>query len=171
MAAILKKKSWYRDYLLIFLGTALMSVALNSAFEPNGLVDGGFSGIAIIIKNITEGLVDGGVPLWITNIVLNIPMFFLGIRIKGVRFLAKTIWGTLSLSFWLAVMPVIPLVEGEMVLAVKAYVHCAHYADCGCAHCGYRRFCIRTQDCAVRYCSYFYRGEGNGRSYGGDELC
>ena len=118
MAAILKKKSWYRDYLLIFLGTALMSVALNSAFEPNGLVDGGFSGIAIIIKNITEGLVDGGVPLWITNIVLNIPMFFLGIRIKGVRFLAKTIWGTLSLSFWLAVMPVIPLVEGEMVLAV-----------------------------------------------------
>ena len=56
MAAILKKKSWYRDYLLIFLGTALMSVALNSAFEPNGLVDGGFSGIAIIIKNITEGL-------------------------------------------------------------------------------------------------------------------
>lgn len=118
MAAILKQKSWYRDYLLIFLGTALMSVALNSAFEPNGLVDGGFSGIAIIIKNITEGLVDGGVPLWITNIVLNIPMFFLGIRIKGVRFLAKTIWGTLSLSFWLAVMPVIPLVEGEMVLAV-----------------------------------------------------
>ena len=118
MAAILKKKSWYRDYLLIFLGTALMSVALNSAFEPNGLVDGGFSGIAINIKNITEGLVDGGVPLWITNIVLNIPMFFLGIRIKGVRFLAKTIWGTLSLSFWLAVMPVIPLVEGEMVLAV-----------------------------------------------------
>ena len=43
---------------------------------------------------------------------------FLGIRIKGVRFLAKTIWGTLSLSFRLAVMPVIPLVEGEMVLAV-----------------------------------------------------
>lgn len=118
MAAILKKKSWYRDYLLIFLGTALMSVALNSAFEPNGLVDGGFSGIAIIIKNITEGLVDGGVPLWLTNIVLNIPMFFLGIRIKGVRFLAKTIWGTLSLSFWLAVMPVFPMVQGEMVLAV-----------------------------------------------------
>ena len=118
MAAKLKKKYWYRDYHQIFLGTALMSVALNSAFEPNGLVDGGFSGIAIIIKNITEGLVDGGVPLWITNIVLNIPMFFLGIRIKGVRFLAKTIWGTLSLSFWLAVMPVIPLVEGEMVLAV-----------------------------------------------------
>ena len=63
-------------------------------------------------------MIDGGVPLWFTNIVLNIPMFFLGIRIKGVRFLAKTIWGTLSLSFWLAVIPVFPLVKGEMVLAV-----------------------------------------------------
>lgn len=118
MAAILKKKSWYEDYLLIFIGTALMSIALNSAFEPNGLVDGGFSGIAIIIKSLTGGMIDGGVPLWFTNIVLNIPMFFLGIRIKGVRFLAKTIWGTLSLSFWLAVMPVFPIVKGEMVLAV-----------------------------------------------------
>ena len=55
MAAILKKKSWYEDYLLIFIGTALMSIALNSAFEPNGLVDGGFSGIAIIIKSLTGG--------------------------------------------------------------------------------------------------------------------
>lgn len=118
MAGILKKKSWLRDYLLIFLGTALMSVALNSAFDTNGLVDGGFSGIAIIIKNLTEGVMEGGMPLWVTNIVLNIPMFFLGIKIKGMRFLAKTIWGTLCLSFWLAVLPVFPLVKGDMILAV-----------------------------------------------------
>ena len=50
MAAILKKKSWYRDYLLIFLGTALMSVALNSAFEqPNGLVDGQASAESLLL--------------------------------------------------------------------------------------------------------------------------
>lgn len=118
MAGIWKKKSWIRDYLLIFLGTALMSIALNSAFDTNGLVDGGFSGIAIIVKNITGGLVEGGIPLWVTNIGLNIPMFLIGIKIKGVKFLAKTIWGTFALSFWLGVMPVFPLVRGDMVLAV-----------------------------------------------------
>lgn len=118
MTALKKKYSELKDYLLIFIGTALMSIALNSAFEPNGLVDGGFSGIAIILKNVTEGIVEGGIPLWLTNIVLNIPMFFLGIKIKGIRFLARTIWGTMSLSFWLGVMPVFHLVTGDLVLAV-----------------------------------------------------
>ena len=56
--------------------------------------------------------------MWLTNIVLNIPMFFLGIKIKGLRFLARTIWGTVSLSFWLGIMPVFPMVTGDLVLAV-----------------------------------------------------
>lgn len=118
MTGVWKKKSWAVDYLLIFVGTALMSIALNSAFDMNGLVDGGFSGIAIIVKSLTEGLIEGGIPLWLTNIVLNIPMFFLGIKIKGAKFLAKTIWGTFALSFWLYAMPVFPLVKGDLVLAV-----------------------------------------------------
>lgn len=112
------KKSWIMDYLLIFVGTALMSIALNSAFDMNGLVDGGFSGIAIIVKSLTESWFGVGIPLWLTNIVLNIPMFFLGIKIKGIRFLAKTIWGTFSLSFWLYAMPIFPIVKGDLFLAV-----------------------------------------------------
>ena len=57
------KKSWIMDYLLIFVGTALMSIALNSAFDMNGLVDGGFSGIAIIVKSLTDSWFGGGIPL------------------------------------------------------------------------------------------------------------
>ena len=115
---MIKQKPWIRDYLLIFIGTALMSIALKSAFDTNGIVDGGFSGIAIIVKSVTEPLIPGGIPLGVTNLILNIPMFFLGIKIMGFGFMAKTIWGTVSLSFWLTVIPVIPLVEGDMVLAV-----------------------------------------------------
>ena len=118
MKSMIKQKPWIRDYLLIFIGTALMSIALKSAFDTNGIVDGGFSGIAIIVKSVTEPLLPGGIPLGVTNLLLNIPMFFLGIKIMGFGFMAKTIWGTVSLSFWLTVIPVIPLVEGDMVLAV-----------------------------------------------------
>lgn len=107
----------YLDYIYIFAGTALMSIALNSIFDANGLVDGGFSGIAIIVRSLTGSIIEGGIPLWLTNIVLNVPMFFLGIRIKGVKFLAKTIWGTFALSFWLYILPAFPLVEGDLVLA------------------------------------------------------
>ena len=118
MKSMIKQKPWIRDYLLIFIGTALMSIALKSAFDTNGIVDGGFSGIAIIVKSVTEPLIPGGIPLGVTNLLLNIPVFFLGIKIMGFGFMAKTIWGTVSLSFWLTVIPVIPLVEGDMVLAV-----------------------------------------------------
>lgn len=117
MEKLSKKQSWIKDYLLIFIGTAIMSIAIGSAYEPNGIVDGGFSGIAIIIKNVTEGIIEGGIPLWLTNILLNIPMFFLGIKIKGMKFLARTIWGTFSLSFWLGVMPSMQFVTGDFVLA------------------------------------------------------
>ena len=99
------KKLKYMDYLLIIVGTCLMAVAVISAFDKAGMVTGGFSGVAIIVKEWTESLVPGGIPLWITNMALNIPLFFLGMRIGGFQFVKKALVGELCLSFWLAVLP------------------------------------------------------------------
>ena len=84
------KKKWYLDYLLIIVGTGLMALAINSVFDASGLVTGGFSGIAILVKRWTGGIVDGGIPLWLTNITLNIPLFLLGCKIRGFSFV-KTV--------------------------------------------------------------------------------
>ena len=54
MGKTVKVKSRYTDYILIVPGTALMALAINVVFEPAGLVTGGFSGLAIIIKSLTE---------------------------------------------------------------------------------------------------------------------
>lgn len=99
------KKLKYMDYLLIIVGTCLMAVAVISAFDKAGMVTGGFSGVAIIVKEWTESLVPGGIPLWITNMALNIPLFFLGMRLGGFQFVKKALVGELCLSFWLAVLP------------------------------------------------------------------
>ena len=99
------KKLKYMDYLLIIVGTCLMAVAVISAFDKAGMVTGGFSGVAIIVKEWTESLVPGGIPLWITNMALNIPLSFLGMRIGGFQFVKKALVGELCLSFWLAVLP------------------------------------------------------------------
>lgn len=99
------KKLKYMDYLLIIVGTCLMAVAVISAFDKAGMVTGGFSGVAIIVKEWTESLVPSGIPLWITNMALNIPLFFLGMRIGGYQFVKKALVGELCLSFWLAVLP------------------------------------------------------------------
>ena len=58
------KKAAFLDYLMIIVGTALMATAINSVFDMSGMVTGGFSGIAILVKEWTEGVVPGGIPLW-----------------------------------------------------------------------------------------------------------
>ena len=105
--SIFKKKPQFLDYLLIIAGTCLMAVAVVSAFDKAGMVTGGFSGVAIIVKELTTGLVPGGIPLWITNMALNIPLFLLGMRIGGFQFVKKALIGEACLSFWLAVLPIL----------------------------------------------------------------
>lgn len=111
------RKPLWLEYLMIIVGTGLMSLAINSVFDASGMVTGGFSGIAIIIKAWTKGLVNGGIPLWVTNCVLNIPLFFIAWRIKGFSFIKKAILGEISLSVWLAIQPVFHLAGDDLLLA------------------------------------------------------
>lgn len=113
----MKKGATWKDYLLIIIGTAIMAISINSIFDPLGMVTGGFSGIAIIIKQLTEKMIPGGVPLWLSNMVLNIPFFLIAIKIKGVKFLKRSIVGAVSLSVWLYVLPAFPLIDDDLILA------------------------------------------------------
>ena len=106
-----------RNYLLIIIGTALVAFATASVLEPASLVTGGFTSIAIIVKQFTEHLLPGGVPLSVTNLALNIPVFLIAIRLKGLRYLIHTLFATVMLSFWLSVLPVVPLAGDDLLLA------------------------------------------------------
>ena len=99
------KKPWYLEYLLIIVGTGLMGTAITSCFDAAGMVTGGFSGIAILVKAWTKGLYGNGIPLWITNLILNVPLFLLATKIKGFAFVRKALLGDISLTIWLAILP------------------------------------------------------------------
>ena len=99
------------QYLLIVAGTAIMAVSLQFFLDPDGMVPGGFTGIAIIVKEVTSGLIPGGIPLWVTNLLLNVPMIPIVLKIKGWDFAKRTVVGSLLLSFWLAVIPYVKLFE------------------------------------------------------------
>ena len=114
---IMNSRPWYVDYLFIFMGTGIMALAIQCIFEPIGLVTGGFSGIAIIIRKMTAGIVEGGVPLWLTNLTLNVPVFIAALIIKGRKFLGRTVIGTVLLSFWLYVIPQVDLTQGDYMLS------------------------------------------------------
>lgn len=116
MEAITRKKPWLA-WMMIIVGTALMSVGIKCIYDPIGLVTGGFTGISIIVKAMTGELIEGGVPLWLTNMVLNVPVFLIALRIKGKRFIGRTAVATFLLSGWLYILPEWDLVAGDYTLA------------------------------------------------------
>ena len=110
------RKTKYGDHLLIFIGTIFMAVAVNTAFDTNHIADGGFSGIAIVVKYLTQNWMPGGVPLWATSLVLNLPLFGVAYKLIGPRFLEKSLFGWLCLTFWLWAMPALPVTQGDLIL-------------------------------------------------------
>jgi len=113
----MRKHSKFYDYLMIIIGTGILAFGIACFYDPIGLVTGGFSGLAIVIKHVTEPLIDGGIPLWLTNIALNVPVFILSYILKGKNFIGKTLFGTLMLSAWLMVFPEIDMAEGDLMIA------------------------------------------------------
>lgn len=117
MQTIYNKRSAVWNYIFIFVGTGLLGVAIQCLYDPISLVTGGFTGLSIIVKEVSGKFIEGGIPLWLTNIVLNIPFFILALRVKGVKFIFRTFIGTMLLSVWLYVIPVIDLTQGDYILA------------------------------------------------------
>lgn len=117
MQQFIRKKNAFWDYVLIFVGTGLLAFSIQCMFDPVGLVTGGFTGLAIIVKSMTQGIIPGGMPLWLTNILLNIPVFAFAYKVKGKKFILRTMIGTLMLSAWLYVIPIMDLSQGDYFLA------------------------------------------------------
>jgi uncharacterized membrane-anchored protein YitT (DUF2179 family) len=101
----------YIDYLLMTIGCCFIAISISSIYDPITMVTGGFTGIAIIVKAYFD------VPLWLTNILLNIPVFLLGIKIKGFKFLARTLYSTIALSLWLYILPQFNIMIDDYILA------------------------------------------------------
>lgn len=113
----MKKHSKFYDYLMITIGTGILAFGIACFYDPVVLITGGFSGLAIIIKHITTFVVPDGIPLWVTNIALNVPVFILSYFLKGKKFIGKTLFGTLMLSAWLAVIPPIDFAQNDFMIA------------------------------------------------------
>ncbi|MGE4215114.1 MAG: YitT family protein [Anaerotignaceae bacterium] len=105
-----------KDVIFMIIGTMFIAVSITVFFSPNQVVVGGFSGIAIIVKNLTIGLFDGGVPLSVTNLVLNVPLFVVAYFVLGKSYLGKTVFATLFLSVALEMTSFLPVFTGDLAL-------------------------------------------------------
>lgn len=74
------------------VGAFVFTFGLNNFIIQNGLAEGGFVGISIL------GLYLFKIPVGLTFLVLNIPLFLIGWKRFGREFLLKTIFGVVSVS-------------------------------------------------------------------------
>lgn len=107
----MKKNSFFKDFILIVLGTMFAGFGMASFLLPNKLSSGGFTGIATIFYYFFNWNVG------FTVIVLNIPFFIYAFIRIGKKFLIRTIIATFLLSFFIDVFEYLPLLTNDRLLA------------------------------------------------------
>lgn len=84
-----------KNILFILLGAAIFAFGLVHFNMQNHLAEGGFTGITLLLYFLF------GIDPSITNLALNIPLFFIGWKLLGRNSFLYTIIGTVSLSVFL----------------------------------------------------------------------
>ncbi|MWC28493.1 YitT family protein [Paenibacillus sp. MMS18-CY102] len=87
-----------RSLIPVMAGTAIYAFGLHYFVIPNQLMEGGLTGIGVLLNYAL------GAPLSISTLVLNIPLFLIGLKALGKQQMAYTIFGTVSLSVFLALI-------------------------------------------------------------------
>ncbi|TPN88690.1 YitT family protein [Aquimarina algicola] len=104
--------SWVKDVLLIALGVIAAAFGLESFLLPNNFIDGGVTGISLLISELTT------IPLYILILAINIPFIFLGFRVIGKRFAIRAIIAISGLAFVLAFFNFPEVTQDKLLVSV-----------------------------------------------------
>lgn len=86
-----------KNLLMILVGSAIFSFGINYFNIANGLAEGGFTGIALLLNYLFS------FPLGWFTLLANIPLFIIGWRNLGIKSMAYTIYATVAVSIFLEV--------------------------------------------------------------------
>ncbi|MGD6856495.1 YitT family protein [Bacillus infantis] len=95
----------------ITLGALLMATGLEIFLIPNQVIDGGITGISIMLSHIT------GIKLGLFLFVLNLPFIYLGYKQMGKTFSLSAIYGIIMLSLFASFFHPIPPFTEDILLA------------------------------------------------------
>ena len=99
------------EYLVLTLGSIIAAFALEQFLIPNTILDGGVTGISIIIYKVTN------ISLSLLVLAINIPFIYIGYRNLGKRFLFRTLYSMLVFSLFLSFFELFSPLTEEMLLA------------------------------------------------------
>jgi uncharacterized membrane-anchored protein YitT (DUF2179 family) len=107
------KKVWNpKSLLLIIVGVALAVLAMKGFMIPNKFLDGGITGISILLHEIFH------INISLLSIVLNIPFIYLGYKRIGKTFAIQTIIAVLLLALGLLLIDIQPITSDKLLIAI-----------------------------------------------------
>ena len=99
------------SYIMIILGAMLAAYSLDTFLIPKNILDGGVTGISIIISKVFS------IPMSLLVILINIPFVYIGYRNLGKNFLIRTMISMLTFSLALNFFESFHEVTDEILLA------------------------------------------------------
>lgn len=99
------------SFIMLTFGSILAAFALETFLIPNTILDGGVTGISIILSKLTE------FPVGLLVLILNIPFVYIGYKNLGQDFLIRAIYSMILFSSSLSIFQHIDAITNQMLLA------------------------------------------------------
>ncbi|AXE21849.1 hypothetical protein DR864_28690 (plasmid) [Runella rosea] len=103
---------YFKDFILVCLGIASAAFGLESFLIPNSFIDGGATGISLLITKLT------GIPLAVLLVLINLPFVFLGYIVIGKQFAVKTALAIAGLAVCVATVHFPEITNDNLLVAV-----------------------------------------------------
>ncbi len=101
-----------KDTLFIFFGIFSAAFGLESFLLPNRFIDGGATGISLLVSEVTE------IPLAVLIIFVNVPFLFMAYRTIGKQFAVKALLAILGLAMVLALINFPEVTQDKLLVSV-----------------------------------------------------
>ena len=99
------------SYIMITFGVILAAFALETFLIPNTILDGGVTGISIIISKLSS------ISVSVLVLILNIPFLYIGYKNLGKDFLVRALYSMILFSFSLSFFRYFEPLTEQMLLA------------------------------------------------------
>lgn len=102
--------------MIILIGSTLIALDVKYILDPAGLDTGGVSGLAIVIRQLSADYLPFTIPLWVSNLVLNVPIFIFALIEDGLKSIIRTGISFIIMTVELAIFPEYSLISDNLLL-------------------------------------------------------
>lgn len=106
------KKGTVFSYLQIIVGCILGGAAYPLFLTPGNIAPGGLTGLAMVINYLFHW------PVGTVTLILNVPLFLIGWKFMGKRFVLRTLIATVLFSLLIDLLPLKPLTDDPLLSAI-----------------------------------------------------